>query len=163
MSVINIKVLSSKFLVDRWDVFVYGRGWPHASQVCCDKRATFSSQFYVHVKMNLCVCSTCKNGKLLYQIPKAITVLGLYISYTKKDNDRFVNKYIHEPMRALCVVWFKKILCERPLSHLLTAKKGVFFSLLLLKRREFDNFKTTSNVFCEKFYNCDFSKICICV
>ena len=36
MSLINIKVLSFKFLVDRWDVFVYGRGWPHASQVCCD-------------------------------------------------------------------------------------------------------------------------------
>ena len=36
MSLINIKVLSFKFLVDRWDVFIYGRGWPHASQVCCD-------------------------------------------------------------------------------------------------------------------------------
>ena len=38
MSLINIIVLSFKFLVDCWDVFVYGRGWPHASQVCCDTR-----------------------------------------------------------------------------------------------------------------------------
>ena len=36
MSLINIIVLSFKLLVDCWDVFVYGRGWPHASQVCCD-------------------------------------------------------------------------------------------------------------------------------
>ena len=36
MSLINIKVLGFKFLVDRWDVFVYARGWLHASQVCCD-------------------------------------------------------------------------------------------------------------------------------
>ena len=37
MSLINIRVLSFKFLVDCWDVFIYGRGWPHASQVCCDR------------------------------------------------------------------------------------------------------------------------------
>ena len=36
MSLINVRVLSFKFLVDRWDVFVYGGGCPHASQVCCD-------------------------------------------------------------------------------------------------------------------------------
>ena len=41
MSLINIIVLSFKLLVDFWDVFVYGRGWPHASQVCCD------SNFYL--------------------------------------------------------------------------------------------------------------------
>ena len=35
MSLINIIVLSFMLLVDCWDVFVYGRGWPHASQVCC--------------------------------------------------------------------------------------------------------------------------------
>ena len=39
MSLINVRVLSFKFLVDRWDVFVYGRGCPHASQVCCDSLA----------------------------------------------------------------------------------------------------------------------------
>ena len=36
MSLINIIVLSFQLLVDCWDVFAYGRGWPHASQVCCD-------------------------------------------------------------------------------------------------------------------------------
>ena len=54
MSLINIIVLSFKFLIDCWDVFVYGRGWPHASQVCCDsgilitrvKCSPFMNQLY---------------------------------------------------------------------------------------------------------------------
>ena len=36
MSLINIIVLSFQLLVDCWDVFAYGRGWPHVSQICCD-------------------------------------------------------------------------------------------------------------------------------
>ena len=45
MSLINIIVLSFKLLVDCWDVFVYGRGWPHASQVCCDTGARCRANF----------------------------------------------------------------------------------------------------------------------
>ena len=54
MSLINIIVLSFKLLVDCWDVFVYGRGWPHASQVCCDSLVNKGSTPGQHLVLEEC-------------------------------------------------------------------------------------------------------------
>ena len=79
MSVINIRVLSFKFLVDRWDVFVYGRGWPHASQVCCD--------IIIYVTIFLAVNFP---SNLEMQTSQSPSLIFLAVSYTT-DSDQISN------------------------------------------------------------------------